>query len=69
MYLLVEWTQEIPINSFLCRLKEISAHLKKNSAILEELRELLLDKKRRMNFQEDAPEGSDRTEFYVWKLT
>jgi len=50
---------------FFIRLREITSSLKKQSAILEEIREIFTDKKRRPKRDEPMEEAKDITEFYV----
>lgn len=47
------------------QLREITSSLKKQSAMLEEIREIFTDKKRRPKRDEPMEEASDTTEFYV----
>jgi len=47
------------------QLREITSSLKKQSAMLEELREIFTDKKRRPKRDEPMEEAKDITEFYV----
>ncbi|XP_078365223.1 transient receptor potential cation channel subfamily A member 1-like isoform X2 [Oculina patagonica] len=47
------------------QLREITSSLKKQNAMLEELREIFTDKKRRPKRDEPVEEASDTTEFYV----
>lgn len=46
-------------------LREITSSLKKQSAMLEEIREIFMDKKRRPKRDEPMEEATDITEFYV----
>lgn len=50
---------------FFIRLREITSSLKKQSAMLEEIREIFTDKKRRPKRDEPMEEAKDITEFYV----
>ena len=50
---------------FFFRLREITSSLKKQSAMLEEIREIFTDKKRRPKRDEPMEEATDITEFYV----
>ena len=52
-----------PLDS-VSRLREITSTLKKQSAMLEELRDIFLDKKRRPK-REEVMNGDESTEFYV----
>ncbi|XP_058971642.1 transient receptor potential cation channel subfamily A member 1 isoform X2 [Pocillopora verrucosa] len=47
------------------QLREITSSIKKQSALLEELRDIFMDKKRRPKREEPAEQYPDGTEFYV----
>ena len=60
-------SHEVTFALIICfaRLREITSSIKKQSALLEELRDIFMDKKRRPKREEPAEQYPDGTEFYV----